>query len=39
MEALGFVFLVLVALAVLTVLVAFFISLPGLSRYRRIRRM
>ncbi|CAN5233861.1 hypothetical protein BH23ACT2_BH23ACT2_22880 [soil metagenome] len=39
MQALGFVFLVLIALAVVITLVAFFVSLPGLSRYRRIRRM
>ncbi len=39
MEALGIVFLVLVALAVVIALVVLAISLPDISRYRRLRRM
>ncbi len=39
MEVLGFVFLVLLALAVLLALVVLVMALPDISRYRRLRRM
>jgi len=39
MEALGLVFLVLIALAVLVSLIVLAISLPDITRYRRLRRM
>lgn len=39
MEALGTVFLVLVAAAVLLVLILLLFALPDIGRYRRLRRM
>lgn len=39
MEALGVVFLVLIAVAALVVLIVVAFSLPDISRYRRLRRM
>jgi hypothetical protein len=39
MEALGLVFLVLLALAVLFVLILVAVALPDIGRYRRLRRM
>ena len=39
MEALGVVFLVIIALAVLIGLYVLVVSLPDISRYRRLRRM
>ncbi len=39
MEALGIVFLVLIAAAVLFALFLLAVSLPDISRYRRLRRM
>ena len=39
MEALGTVFLVLLAAAVLLVLILLLIALPDIGRYRRLRRM
>ncbi len=39
MEALGIVFLVLIALAVVSALIILALSLPDISRYRRLRRM
>ena len=39
MEALGTVFLVLLAAAVLLVLILFLFALPDIGRYRRLRRM
>ncbi len=39
MEALGIVFLVLIALAVVVGLIVLAMSLPDISRYRRLRRM
>lgn len=39
MEALGMVFLVLIALAVLVALILFVMAMPDLARYRRLRRM
>jgi len=39
MEALGTVFLVLLAAAVLLVLIAVVFALPDIGRYRRLRRM
>lgn len=39
MEALGIVFLVLIAVAVLVALIVVVSSLPDISRYRRLRRM
>jgi len=38
-EVLGWVFLVVIALAMLIGLILLFISLPDISRYRRLRRM
>ncbi len=39
MEALGMVFLVIIALLVLVGLIVLALSLPDISRYRRLRRM
>ena len=39
MEALGTVFLVLLAAAALLVLILFLFALPDIGRYRRLRRM
>ena len=39
MEALGTVFLVLIAAAALVAIVIVLFALPDLSRYRRLRRM
>ena len=39
MEALGIVFLVLIAVAVVMALIVLALSLPDISRYRRLRRM
>ena len=39
MEVLGFVFVVLVAIAVLVALYVLITALPDISRYRRLRRM
>lgn len=39
MEALGAVFLVLIALAVVIGLFVLILSLPDISRYRKLRRM
>ena len=39
MEVLGFIFLALIAIAVLFALVMLVITLPDISRYRRLRRM
>lgn len=39
MAALGIVFLVLIALAVLFGLILLVVALPDISRYRRLRRM
>jgi hypothetical protein len=39
MEVLGFVFLALVAVAVLIAVVLFVLSIPDLARYQRVRRM
>jgi hypothetical protein len=39
MEALGMVFLVLIAATVLVALILLVMALPDLSRYRRLRRM
>jgi len=39
MEILGIVFLILVAVAIVAGLIIFFIALPDIARYRRLRRM
>lgn len=39
MEALGIVFLVVIAAVVLLALIVLAFSLPDISRYRRLRRM
>ena len=39
MEALGFVFLVVIGILVLIALVVFVLSIPDINRYRRVRRM
>ncbi len=39
MEALGVVFLVLIAVAVVIALIVLLMSIPDLARYRRLRRM
>ena len=39
MEVVGYVFLALIAVAVIVGLVVFVIALPDMARYRRLRRM
>ena len=39
MEALGIAFLVVIAVVVLIALIVLALSLPDISRYRRLRRM
>jgi hypothetical protein len=39
MEALGMVFLGIITLMVLVAIIVFFIALPDMARYRRLRRM
>ncbi len=39
MNIVGYVFLAIIAVGVLSALILFFVALPDIARYRRIRRM